>query len=136
MRNNHENYHWWKFEYWFQDVVVHDDYDKLKLLKKFIAACQFLKKDFNQFYLKLFNLEIQSECIVSTKNYCTRLLKSLQNLMNQHDHEYSIIQHVVTHTGKLWQTLDREKICQELKKEKNKAQNYYKNFNQHCQDDF
>jgi hypothetical protein len=50
--------------------------------------------------------------------------------MNQHDYKYSIIQHVITHADKLWQTLDRKKIHLELKKEKKKAQNHYKNFNQ------
>src|SRR5438034_7461130 len=59
--------------------------DKLKLLKEFIIIHQLLKKDFNQFYLRLFNLEIQSECVIFMKDYHTRLLKSLQNLMNQHD---------------------------------------------------
>ena len=43
--------HWHKFEHWFQDVVLHDDSDKLKLLKEFIIACQILKKNSNQFYL-------------------------------------------------------------------------------------
>ena len=81
--------------------MLHRDSDKLKLSKKFIVTHQFLKKDSNQFYLKFFNLEIQSECIIFTENYHTRLLKLLQNLMNQHDHKYSIIQHAVTHADKL-----------------------------------
>ena len=51
--------------------------------------------------------------------------------MNQHDHKYSIIQHTVTHADKLWQILDRKKIHLELKKEKNKIQQCYKNFDQH-----
>ncbi len=52
------SHHWWKFEHWLWDVVLHDDSDKLKLLKEFTAACQLLKEDLNQFYLWLFNLEI------------------------------------------------------------------------------
>ena len=52
------SHHWQKFKYWLQDVVLHDNSDKLKLLKEFIITCQFLKKDLNQFYLQLFNLEI------------------------------------------------------------------------------
>src|SRR5204863_9401344 len=81
--------------------IFHENSDKLKLSKKFITACQLLKEDLNQFYFKLFNLEIQSEHTVSTENYHIRLLKFLQNLMNQHDHEYFIIQHVITHADKL-----------------------------------
>lgn len=116
------------------DIIFYDNSDKLKLSKKFTAAHQFLKKDSNQFYFKFFNLEIQFECTVSTKNYHTRLLKLLQNLMNQHDFEYLIIQHAVIHADWLWQTLNREKICLEFKKEKKKVQNYYKNFDQCCWD--
>ena len=81
--------------------MLHENSDKLKLLKKFIATHQFLKKDFNQFYLRLFNLEIQFEHVISTKNYQTRLLKSLQNLINQHDCKYLIIQNAVAHADKL-----------------------------------
>ena len=81
--------------------MFHKNSDKLKLSKKFITAHQLLKKNLNQFYFKLFNLEIQSEHAISTEDYCTRLLKSFQNLMNQHDHEYLTIQNVITHTDKL-----------------------------------
>ena len=49
--------------------MLHENSDKLKLSKKFTAAYQFLKKNFNQFYLRLFNLEIQSEHVISIKNY-------------------------------------------------------------------
>ena len=56
--------------------------------------------------------------------------------MNQHDCEYFIIQHAVTHADKLWQILDKEKICLELKKKKNKIQQCYKNFDQCCCDNF
>jgi len=41
--------------------------------------------------------------------------------MDQHDREYPTIQDAVTHAGKLWQTLDRDKIRQEIKEEKEKA---------------
>ena len=81
--------------------MLHESSDKLKLSKEFTAAHQFLKKDSNQFYLRLFNLEIQSECAISTEDYCIRFLKLLQNLMNQHDCEYLIIQNAVTHADKL-----------------------------------
>src|SRR5438034_9725274 len=53
------SYHWQKFKNWLQDVVLHESSDKLKLSKEFITAHQFFKKDLNQFYLRLFNLEIQ-----------------------------------------------------------------------------
>src|SRR5438034_9733006 len=102
--------------------MLHEDSDKLKLLKEFITAHQLLKKDLNQFYLRLFNLGIQSRHAISMKDYCTRLLKPLQNLMNQHDCEYLTIQNVIIHAGKLWQTLNRDKVCQELKKDREKAQ--------------
>ena len=95
------SYHWQKFKNWLQDVMLHENSDKLKLSKKFIITHQFFKKDFNQFYFRFFNLEIQFEHVIFTKNYCIRCLKSLQNLMNQHDHEYFIIQNVVAHADKL-----------------------------------
>ena len=71
--------------------MLHRNLDKLKLSKKFTVTHQFLKKNSNQFYFKFFNLEIQSEHTISIKNYHIRFLKFLQNLMNQHDHEYFII---------------------------------------------
>ncbi len=49
--------------------------------------------------------------------------------MNQHDCTYSTIQNVVTHAGKLWQTLDKDKVCQKLQKDREKNQQYYKNSN-------
>lgn len=121
--------HWRKFEHWLWDIILHEDSDKLKLSKNFIIIWQLVKKNLNQFYLQLFNLEIQSECFVITENYWTRLLKSLQNLMNQHDHTYFTIQNAVTHAGKLWQTLDKNKICQKLQKDREKNQQHYKNSN-------
>ena len=75
--------------------------DKLKLSKKFIIIHQFLKKDSNQFYFKFFNLEIQFKHAIFIKNYHTKFLKFLQNLINQHDCEYFIIQNAVTHADKL-----------------------------------
>ena len=116
------SHHWQKFKNWLQEVILHEDSDKLKLSKEFIVTHQLLKKDLNQSYLRLFNLEIQSECAIFTEDYHTRLLKSLQNLMNQHDCEYFTIQNVIAHAGKLWQTLNRNKVCQELKKDRKKIQ--------------
>ena len=71
--------------------MLHRDSDKLKLSKKFTAAHQFLKKNSNQFYFKFFNLEIQSECAIFMKNYHIRLLKLLQNLINQYNYKYFTI---------------------------------------------
>ena len=116
--------------------MLHESSDKLKLSKKFIVAYQLLKKNSNQFYFRFFNLEIQSECAIFMKNYCIRLLKSFQNLMNQHDYKYFTIQNVIIHTDKLQQILNREKICLEFKKEKKKIQHQCKNFDQHYYDDF
>ena len=31
---------------------------------------------------------------------------------------YSIVQDLVTHAGKFWQTLDPDKVCQEIKNER------------------
>ena len=36
--------------------------------------------------------------------------------MNQHDHEYPTIYHAIIHAGRLWQTLDKNKLHQEIKK--------------------
>ncbi len=113
--------YWRKFECWLCGVVLHGGSDKLKLSQEFTAARQTLKNDPNQFYLQLFNLGIQSGHTITTKDYCTRLLRSLQNLIDQHDHEYSTIQDAVTHAGKLWQTLDKNKVYQELKKTRKKT---------------
>src|SRR5436190_18006229 len=113
--------HWRKFERWLREVVLHRGSDKLKLSNEFTAARQTVKEDPNQFYLQLFNLGIQSGRTVTTEDYRTRLLKPLQNLMDQHDREYLTIQDAVTHAGKLWQTLDRDKIRQEIKEEKERA---------------
>jgi len=124
------SHHWWKFKNWLQDVMLHENSDKLKLSKEFITAHQFLKKDSNQFYFRFFNLEIQFRHAISTEDYHTRFLKLFQNLMNQHDHKYLTIQNAVIHIDKLWQTLNREKIHLELKKEKKKAQQHYENFDQ------
>ena len=59
------------------------------------------------------------------EDYHTQLLKLLQNLMDQHDREYPTIQDAVTHAGKLWQTLDKDKIHQEIREEKEKAYQHH-----------
>ena len=114
------------------EVFIHGGQMKMRVSKKlvgvmFTAAHQTLKKDPNQFYLCLFNLEIQSEHEVITENYCTRLLKLLQNLMDQHDRDYPVIQDAVTHAGRLWQTLDQDKLCQELKKARERTNQCHHN---------
>jgi hypothetical protein len=122
--------HWRKFERWLRDVVLHGGSDKLKLSKEFTAARQMLKEDPNQFYLRLFNLGIQSGRTVFTEDYRTRLLKPLQNLMDQHDRDYPTVQDAVTHAGKLWQTLDKDKVRLELKEDKERARQRYEDSTQ------
>jgi len=50
--------HWHKFEHWLRDIILYDSFDKLKLSKEFTTTHQIIKKNLNQFYLRLFNLEI------------------------------------------------------------------------------
>ena len=77
-----------------------------------------MNKNSNQFHLHLFNLEIQSECTVSIENYKTCLIESLQNIIIQQDCMYSTVQDLITHADKFWQTLDSDKVCQEIKNER------------------
>ena len=48
--------------------MLDENSNKLKLSKKFTVTHQFLKKDSNQFYFKLFNLEIQFKHAISTED--------------------------------------------------------------------
>ena len=80
--------------------MFHEDSDCLKLLNEFTTAHQCMNKDSNQFHLCLFNLEIQSECTVSIKNYKMCLIESLQNVIIQQDHTYFTIQDLVAHADK------------------------------------
>ena len=82
-----------------QDVVLHEDSDYLKLSNEFIMTYQHINKDLNQFYLHLFNLEIQLKCTIDVNKYQTYLVKLLQNLINQQDQTYFNIQKVVVHAG-------------------------------------
>ena len=110
--------HWWKFKCWIKDIMFHEDSDHLKLLNKFITVCQHMNKDSNQFHLCLFNLEIQSEYTIIIKDYRTCLIEFLQNVIIQQDHIYSTIQDLIIHVDKFWQTLDFNKVCQEIKNER------------------
>ena len=49
--------------------------------------------------------------------------------MNQYNYDYPIIQNTITHASKLWQILNKNKVHLELKKEKKRAQQQYKNSN-------
>jgi len=40
--------------------------------------------------------------------------------MNQHEKKYTTIKDVVIHASKLWNSLDRDKIQQEIREEKEK----------------
>ena len=80
--------------------MLYKDSDCLKLLNEFTIACQHVNKDSNQFHLCLFNLEIQSECIVSIEDYRMCLIESLQNVIIQQNCMYSTVQNLVTHADK------------------------------------
>lgn len=113
--------HWRKFKRWIQNVVLHGDSDRLKLSSEFTAARQRANEDPNQFYLRLFNLGIQSGRSVGIEDYRTRLVKPLQNIVNQQDRSYSTVQDLVAHAGRLWQTLDPDRVRLEIKEDKERA---------------
>lgn len=112
--------HWRKYKRWICDVVLHGNSDRLKLSNEFTTARQRVREDPNQFYLRLFNLGIQSGRAVETDDYRTRLVRPLQNLLNQHDRTYPTIQDAVAHAGRLWQTLDPDRVQQEIKEDREK----------------
>jgi hypothetical protein len=111
---------WRKFERWIRDVVLHGDTDRLKLSQEFTAARQKINEDPNQFYLRFSNLGIQAGRTVTIDDYRTRLLAPLRNLLGQHDQTYTTTRDIVKHAAKLWQTLDLDKVRQEVKEEKEK----------------
>lgn len=114
--------HWRKFKRWIQSVVLHGDSDKLKLSTEFTMARQRPNEDPNQFYLRLFNLGIQTSRTVDIEDFRTRLVKPLQNLLLQHDRTYPNTQDIVVHAARLWQTMDPEKIKQEIKEDRERRQ--------------
>jgi len=114
--------HWRKFKRWIKDVVLHGDTDRLKLSSEFTTARHRVSEDPNQFYLRLFNLGIQSGRSIDVDDYRTRLVKPLQNLINQHDRTYSTVQDLVAHAGRLWQTLDPNEVRQKIKEDKERTQ--------------
>ena len=65
---------------------------------------------------------------MTTEDYHTQLLKPLQILMDQQDRKYHTIQDMITHARKLWQMLDQNKLCQELKKVKEQAHQQHQEF--------
>ena len=95
-----------------------------------------MNKNSNQFHLHLFNLEIQSECTVSIKNYRTHLIESLQNIIIQQDHMYFTVQDLITHADKLWQTLDLNKVHQEIKNKRACCQHQSDQHDQSAQSDW
>jgi hypothetical protein len=107
--------------------VLYGDSDKKKLLEEFIAVRQRMNKDPNEFYLQLSNLGIQAGCIVTVEDYRTRLLRPLFNLMNQHERHYTAMKDAVLHATKLWNSLDCDKIRQEIREKKERKD---KNFRQ------
>ena len=111
-------FHWRKFEKWIRDVVLHGDSDKKKLSEEFTSVRQRMNEDPNEFYLRLSNLGIQAGRVVTVEDYRTRLLRPLLNLMNQHERHYATTKEAVIHAAKLWNSLDRDKIRQEIREEK------------------
>jgi Zinc knuckle len=95
------------------------------LSSEFTMARQRVSEDPNQFYLRLLNLGIQSDRSVHIEDYRTRLVKPLLTLINQQDRTYTRVQDLVGHAGRLWQTLDLNKLRQEIKEERSQRyQNY------------
>lgn len=111
-------FHWRKFEEWIRDVVLHGDSDRKKLSEEFTTVRQRMNEDPNEFYLRLSNLGIQAGRVVTVEDYRTRLLRPLLNLMNQHERQYTSTKDVVLHAAKLWNSLDPNKVRQEIKEEK------------------
>jgi len=114
--------HWRKFKRWIKDIVLHGDSDRLKLSNEFTTARQRVNEDPNQFYLRLFNLGIQSGRTVSIEDYRTRLVGPLQNIIIQQDRTYPTAQDLVAHAGRLWQTLNPDKVRQEIRDERARRQ--------------
>jgi hypothetical protein len=115
-------FHWRKFEKWIRDVVLHGDSDKKKLSEEFTAARQRINEDPNEFYLRLSNLGIQAGRVVTIEDYRTRLLRPLLNLMNQHERHYTSTKDIVIHAAKLWNSLNLDKIRQEIREEREKKE--------------
>jgi hypothetical protein len=113
--------HWRKYKRWMQDIVLHGDSDRLKLASEFTVARQRVNEDPNQFYLRLMNLGIQSGRTIDVDDYRTRLVRPLLNLLNQHDRHYPTVQDAVAHAGRLWQTLNPEKVQQEIREDRERA---------------
>jgi hypothetical protein len=51
---------------------------------------------------------------MNVDDYRTRLVKPLQNLLNQFDQTYPTVPDAIAHAGRLWQTLDPDKVQQEI----------------------
>ena len=117
--------HWRKFKRWIQDVVLHGDSDRQKMSSEFTMARQRVTEDPNQFYLRLLNLGIQSDRPVHIQDYRTRLVKPLLTLINQQDRTYTRVQDLVGHAGRFWQTLDLNKLRQEIKEERSQRYRSY-----------
>jgi len=111
---------WCKFERWIRDVVLHGDTDRLKLSQEFTAARQKINEDPNEFYLRFSNLGIQAGRTVTIDDYRTRLLTPLRNLLGQLEQPYTTTRDIVIHAARLWQTLNHDKMRQEIREEKEK----------------
>jgi hypothetical protein len=120
---------WRKFEKWIRDVVLHGDTDRLKLSQEFTTARQKLNEDPNEFYLRFSNLGIQAGRTVTIDDYRTRLLAPLRNLLGQFEQPYNATRDIVIHAAKLWQTLNHDKVRQEIREEKEKKDKSFQSQN-------
>ena len=112
--------HWRKFKRWSKDVVLHGNSGQRQHSREFTTASQRFSEDPNQFYLRLFNLGIQSGRRVDTEDFITRLVQPLQDLIGQHDRTYPTIQDAVAHAGRLWIHIDVDKVQREYREEKDR----------------
>src|SRR5579871_2648356 len=58
-----------------------------------------------------------SQVALLTSKISNTPCQALQNLINQQDRTYPTVQDIVAHAGRLWQTLDLNKVRQEIKEE-------------------
>ncbi len=122
--------HWRKFKRWAEDTVLHQGSDRQKAAMDFTTARQRVEEDPNEFYIRLFNLGVQSKQEVTVEGYKTRLVGPLLNLLNRSDRTYKTVQDVVTHAARLWHTLDPEKVRQEIREDRARRQRLAKGQNQ------
>jgi len=115
--------HWRKFKRWIKNVALQGNADQLKISNDFTTTRQRVDENPHQFYNRLYNLGMQSGRTISIEDYRTRLVKPLQNLIHQHNRNrtYPDLQELVADAGWLWQSLNPDKVRQEIKEDKERA---------------